>query len=176
MQCNKWLGHTYSRYQEEIRLKLNSMSNGDGAFWKLSKGIGGLEADRAQSAPCAEVLAEHFAENMTSGKGVEDRGFTPKNPFKIKFTSFKVQFKKVRFNKSIDPSKSANGVAPRFWKECSIELAPSTCKMFKYIVQKATYVSRWKVGRLSALHKRGSVKLAKNYRPLQVLEKYLGIL
>ena len=116
------------------------MSNGDGAFWKLAKEIGGLEADRAQSAPCAEVLAEHFAEKMTSGKGVEDRGFTPKNPFKIKFTSFKVRFKKVlKTLKSIDPNKSANGVAPRFWKECAVEIAPSTCKMFKYIVQKATY-------------------------------------
>ena len=94
-----------------------------------------------------------------------------KRNFKIKFTSFKVRFKKVlRVLKSVDPSKSANGIAPRFWKECAIELAPSTCKMFKYIVQKATYVSRWKVGRVSAPHKRGSVKLAKNYRPLQVLE------
>ena len=144
----------YSRYQKEIKSKLSGMSNADidGAFWKLAKEIGGLEADRAQSAPCAEMLAEHFAEKMTSGKGVEDSEFTPKTPFKIKFTSFKVRFKKVlKVLKSVDPSKSANGIAPRFWKERAIEFAPSTCKMFKYIVQKATYVSRWKVGRVHLL-------------------------
>ena len=146
------------------------MSNSDGAFWKLAKEIGGIEADRAQSAPSAEVLAEHFADKMSNGKGVKDVGFIPKNEFKISSSSFRVRQKRVlKVLKTVDPKKSANGIAPRFWKECAVQLAPSTCKMFKHIVKKAAYVSRWKEGRVSAPHKRGSVKLAKNYRPLKVL-------
>ena len=69
----------YGIYQKQVKSKLNNMSNSDGAFWKLAKEIGGIEADRAQSAPSAEVLAEHFADKMSNGKGVKDVGFIPKN-------------------------------------------------------------------------------------------------
>ena len=70
----------------------------------------------------------------------------------------------------MNPKKSANGIPPRFWKECADILAPSTTKLFKYIVKHSKWVSRWKIGRITAVHKRGSVKSCKNYRPLQVLE------
>ena len=160
----------YGAYQRKIKLKLNSMSTADSGFWQLAKEIGGLEASRAQAAPSPQDLADHFAEKMSNGRDIEDNDFIPKSDFKIRLTSFKVRFKVVKkILKTLDVKKSANGIPPVFWRECADQVAPCLTKLFKYIARKAKYVTRWKEGRVSAPHKRGSVKLPKNYRPLKVL-------
>ena len=70
----------------------------------------------------------------------------------------------------MNPRKSANGTSPRFWKECAEAIEPYVTLLFKHIVKHAKYVYDWKTGRVTALHKRGSVKEPSNHRPLKVLE------
>ena len=57
-------------------------------------------------------------------------------------------------------------------EEIALQIAPSLNKLFKLIVpfvRRAEYPSFWKVGRITALHKRKEVTLAKNYRPVTVV-------
>ena len=160
----------YGSYQKKIKKKLASMSSSDGNFWQLAKEIGGLEPTRSDSAPSAQKLAEHFAEKMSNGKDDIPDEYIPKDGLKIPLLSFRIRYKTVlKALQNADPSKSTNGIAPIFWKECAKVVAPSVCKLFKHIVKHRKYVTRWKHGRVSAPHKRGSVKLPKNYRPLKVL-------
>ena len=70
----------------------------------------------------------------------------------------------------MNPRKSANGISSCFWKECAEVIEPYVTLLFKHIVKHAKYVYGWKTGRVTALHKRGSVKKPSNYRPLKVLE------
>ena len=160
----------FKTHQQRIKDKLNNLSSNDSNFWQLAKEIGGLTTDRSQSTPSTQKLADHFADKMSNGKDIHDVKYTPPDSFRIPLSGLKIRFKAVlKMLKQMNPSKSANGVSPRFWKECADLLAPSVTKLYRYIVKKKKYVSRWKEGRISALHKRGSVKDPKNYRPLKVL-------
>ena len=161
----------YSAYQQKIKRKLNNLPSSDRNFWQMAKEIAGLEAPRSEAAPSPEELAVHFAEKMSNGKGIEADAYVAKDGLKIPLSSFKIRFKTVlKVLQNMNPNKSANGVPPIFWKECAHVVAPSVYKLFRYIVKKSKFISRWKIGRVSAPHKRGSVKLPKNYRPLKVLE------
>ena len=161
----------YSRFQKNIRAQLNEMSSSDRNFWQLTKEIGGLNAQRGTGAPSADALATHFAEKMPNGQDEpEDDYYIPKDSRKVSLSNFKIRLKTVKkVLSSMDPNKSANGIPPRFWKECVDVVAVYVCKLYQYIVKKAKYPSRWKFGRVTALHKRGSVRDAKNYRPIQVM-------
>ena len=160
----------YKAHQKRIKCKLNNLSSSDTNFWQLAKEIGGLAANRSQAAPSAQELADHFALKMSNGKDFDEVEYTPPDEFKIPLSGFKIRYKDVlKMLQKMNPSKSANGVPPRFWKECAELLAPSVTRLYRHIVKKKRYVSRWKEGRVSAPHKRGSVKDPKNYRPLKVL-------
>ena len=137
----------------------------------MTKEIGGLNSERGSAGPSVDELATHFAEKMSNGKDEpEDEYFIPKDSRKVQLSNFKIRLKTVKkVLSSMDPNKSANGIPPRFWKECADVLAIHVCKLYQYIVKKAKYPSRWKYGRVTALHKRESVRLVKNYRPVQVM-------
>jgi len=147
------------------------MSSSDRNFWQLTKEIGGLNAERGNAGPSVEELATHFADKMSNGKDEpEDDYFIPKDSRKVNLSNFKIRLKTVKkILRNMDPNKSANGIPPRFWRECVDVLAIHVCKLYQYIVKNAKYPSRWKYGRVTALHKRGSVRLVKNYRPVQVM-------
>ena len=70
---------------------------------------------------------------------------------------------------NIDPSKSANGVSPAFWKRTAAVVCDAVTSLFKFIVQKHTWPKIWKIARVTPPHKRGSVHDEANYRPLSVL-------
>jgi hypothetical protein len=136
----------------------------------LAKEIGGIESVRSAAAPSAQALAMHFAEKMSNGKDVEDEDFTPCDSHSIPISSWKIRQKRVKkVLKSIDASKSANGISPIFWKHTASVVSQAVTKLFKRIVRQAEYISRWKVARVTPPHKRGSVMAVKNYRPLSVL-------
>ena len=119
----------YGAYQRKVKSKLNMMDSGDGNFWSVAKEIGGLEGSKGQAAPDADDLADHFAEKMSNGKDVEAGDYEPKSPLQIPLSSFKVRFKtveKVLEKMIMNPNKSANGIPPRFWKEC-YKFAYSKC-------------------------------------------------
>ena len=70
---------------------------------------------------------------------------------------------------SIDASKSANGVSPIFWKKTAKVVDRAVSKLFQKIERKAEWPTKWKTARVTPPHKRGSVMLPSNYRPLSVL-------
>ena len=108
---------------------------------------------------------------MSNGKGCDDDDFTPIDDHKVQLSGSKIRHKRVlKVLKKLDSFKSANGISPRFLKECALEIAPALTKLFKLIVRKGKFPSRWKHGRITPLHKRDSLFEYSNYRPLQVLE------
>ena len=109
---------------------------------------------------------------MTSGKDCPDDAFEPNDNSSVLLTGFKIRQKSVlRSLKKLDPNKSAVGVGPRFLKECSTALAPALTKLFQFVVKKAVFPSSsWKCGRVAAVHKRGKVSIAKNYRPVRCID------
>ena len=133
----------YGSYQKKIKKKLASMSSGDSNFWQLAKEIGGLERTRSESAPSAQKLAEHFAEKMSNGKDDTPDTYIPKNGLKVPLLGFKIRYKNVlKALQNVDPSKSANGIAPIFWKECAKIIAPSVYTLFQHIVKHKKCVTR----------------------------------
>ena len=107
---------------------------------------------------------------MSNGKDQEDTEFVPKDDATVPLYAWKIRRKRVkRVLKNIDPSKSANGVSPRFWKEVANEVTDAVTYLWQKIVRKAKWPTSWKIPRVTPPHKRGSVMLASNYRPLSVL-------
>ena len=68
-----------------------------------------------------------------------------------------------------DPAKSANCVSPAFWKRTASVVCDAVTRMFKFIVKKCSWPTAWKLARIPPPHKRNSVYLAANYRPLFLL-------
>lgn len=71
--------------------------------------------------------------------------------------------------KSLDTSKSVNGVPPVFFKECVKVIAKPLTKLFQCICKFGQYPSAWKISRVTPLHKKKSVLDPRNYRPVSVL-------
>lgn len=160
----------FATYQKELSVRLADMSKCDKKFWQLAKEIGGVESSRSGAAPSPEALASAFAEKMSNGKDVEDESFEPQDETSIPLSSWKIRRKRVyKVLSIVDASKSANGASPVFWKETSRVISDAVTKLLKKIVRKATWPSAWKTARVTPPHKRGSVTLPGNYRPLSVL-------
>lgn len=112
-----------------------------------------------------------FAEKLSSD-GQEDDivpDFDVPNPGDL--NTFRMTLKKVKhILKSLNPSKSVNGISPRVLKECYKVLALPICRLFKKISHLCVWPSNWKEGRVSAVWKRDSKSNPKNYRPITVLD------
>jgi hypothetical protein len=160
----------YAVYQRRLRSRLKNSDGSAKEFWELVKEISGLEQSRNSSAPAAEALAEHFQAKMSNAKNEVDTEYCLSDGVSCSLSGLKVRFKTVfKVLGSRVPGKSANGIPPVFLRECAAQLAPSLCRLFKYIVRKAAFPSSWKIGRITPLHKRGPVKFPGNYRPVTVL-------
>ena len=73
---------------------------------------------------------------MSNGKALDDAGFVPQDMHAVPMSNFKIRLKRVKqVLKAIDPSKSANGVPPIFWKETANVVAPALAKLLQFIVQ-----------------------------------------
>ena len=55
-------------------------------------------------------------------------------------------------------------------------IEPAVTRLFKIIVKKSAFVSKWKVQRVTPVHKRGSKADPKKYRPVSVVEIFLQCL
>ena len=147
------------------------MTCADRNFWAIVKELSGLGDQQISAAPNAESLAEHFAQKMANGKGETDSLFIPTDTHKVPLKSFKVRYESVlKALQKLDPNKSANGVGPRFLKECAEVLAPDICKLFRFIVRKAEFPHDWKIGRVTGVDKRAAVTEPANYRPVTVVD------
>lgn len=78
--------------------------------------------------------------------------------------------KKVRkVLEGLDQHKSVNGVTPRFLKQGAKWLARPLTSLYRRLAREARFPAEWKHSRVTPLHKKGSVKSTKNYRPVSVL-------
>ena len=168
--CKQVQRKAYARYQYKLRRDINEMSKGDRAFWSLTKELSGLDNQPSSSGPDVDKLADHFATKMSNGAGVDFTGRNlPEYPVKP-LKGLKIRFKRVcQVLERLDISKSANGPGPRVLRECASVLAAPVTKLFRCIVRSADFPLSWKVGRVTALHKRKSVSDPANYRPVTVL-------
>ena len=168
--CRTVQNRAFAIYQSELSDRLQKMNKGDKCFWQLAKEVGGIESQRSTAAPSAEALAVYFASKMANGKDEIDEDFIPRDSSSVPISCWKIRAKRVKkVLSSIDASKSANGISPMFWKHCALVVYPAVTKLFKRIVKDALFPTVWKTPRVTPPHKRGSVKEAKNYRPLSVL-------
>jgi hypothetical protein len=72
--------------------------------------------------------------------------------------------------KRLDVSKSTNGFGNRFLRECADVTEPTITKLFKLTTKKASFVSNWKIQRVSPVHKRGPKSVPSKYRPVSVID------
>ena len=174
--CRRVQRAAFRKYQKGLKVRLESMSNSDKNFWKLAKEIAGLDVEKAGATPDVDDLAEHFAAKMSNGAEDSADHYMPKDDRKVPLLSFKIEFRRVRkCLRKVDPSKASNGVGNPFLNECADEIADAVDSLFKFIVRKSSYPSDWKEGAVTAAHKRGSVKLSKNYRPIQVVNNLSSV-
>jgi hypothetical protein len=150
------------------------MEKSDKQFWELTKQISGLQAARTKSAPSAKELAKQFANKMSNGAEVYDNDWVPSENWRKKEThmsSFRIRLKDVlKSLKSLDPSKSMNGIPNIMLRECANVLHTPLTLLFRLISSSGVFPTRWKLGRITALHKRGKISSPKMYRPVQVLD------
>ena len=102
----------------------------------LAKEINGIESQKSAAAPSPDALAEHFATKMSNGKDVEfDYYFGPQDSKCIPVSSWKIRRKQVKkVLRSIDPSKSANGISPVFWTYIADAISDAVTGLFRRIV------------------------------------------
>ena len=113
---------------------------------------------------------------MSNGKDDDDPNFTLNNDARCSLSGFKISRKKVKQSlKKLDPTKSVNGLGPRSLNECADVLTNSVTRLFKLIVKKSSYVSKWKVQRVSPVHKRGPKTEVSKYRPVTVVDNLSSV-
>ena len=142
-------------------------------FWRLTKEVGGLSQQRHASAPDVEELADHLAENIWNRKDDQTPDWEPKRGSKnIALSTFKIRYNRVwAVLEGADTSKSVYGVNAQLLQWCASEIAPPVCSLFKYMVGESVFPEKWKIGRVTAVHRRDETKKTTNYRPVQSLER-----
>ena len=166
----------FKSYNLKIKKKLSMMSTADSDFWSLIKDLTGLNNAKSSSAPSVEALAGHFADKMTNGKDVEDADFTPNNDHYIPLSNFRIRRRDVlRSLKKLDVSKSSDGFGNRFLKECAAVLEPVVTKIFRFVVRNSSFITKWKIQRVTPVHKRGSKTDASKYRPVSVVDNLCAV-
>ena len=167
----------FKEYNIKIKKQLGEMSSADRMFWSLIKDLACLSTSKSSAPSSVEDLADHFATKMPNGKGEEDADFTPNNDDCMSLSSFRIRHKDIlKSLKRLDPPKSTNGLDPRLLKECASVLAPAITRLFRLIVRKPSYVSKWKMQRVSPVRKRGKRSHPKMYRPVTVVDNLSAVL
>ena len=152
------------------------MKNSDRNFWNLTKEIAGLDTSKSGAVPDVDELAQHFAKKMSNGAGCDAEYYSPPDDHRVPLSSLRIRFKRVlRCLRRVDPDKASNGIGTSFLHHCADELAPAVDSLFKQIVRESLYPSVWKIGNITGAHKRGSVKVPANYRPIQVLDNLSSV-
>ena len=172
-KCSIVQKKAFAQFNSKLKSKLAECKGTDKEFWRLTKEIGGLSQQRHPATPDVQDLADHFAEKMSNGKGCYDCDWEPKPDSKVvAMVSFKIRYSKVlSVLAGLNTDKSVYGINAQLLKHCAKVIAPAVCNLFKYIVNQSTFPSRWKVGRVTSVHKRGKVTDPTKYRPVQSLER-----
>jgi hypothetical protein len=177
--------NSFCKYRNKMRQKLSKCNLGSRKFWRLIRKLSSISSKSKSRIPALETkdgittdpleitneLASHFEKKFVNPmKPKSDVG----HEFKVSETMARPQTSIEDFEKvlrSIDLNKAAgsDNISPAVIRSCASELAPVLHCLFNKIVDSGTWPRHWKVGRLVPLHKRGSNKLASNYRPICLL-------
>jgi hypothetical protein len=109
---------------------------------------------------------------MSNAADEFDNDWTPPSHWKgkVKLSRFKIGHDMVlKQLKSLDTSKSMNGIPYMFMKECANELCQPLVRLYRFICKRGEFPAQWKIGRITALHKKGAVSDPRMYRLVQVL-------
>jgi hypothetical protein len=163
--------NAFKAYQVQVKDKLKESSHSSRDFWALTKQVAGLSRSCSAAAPSVHDLAEHFADKMTIDPVKDQMEYeAPDIEVKMKILKWKISRKRVlEVLTSLDVSKAVNGVSPRFLRECAHVIVDAETSLHKRIVREAVYPTDWKCPRVTAVHKRDEVSVAKNYRPISAL-------
>jgi hypothetical protein len=160
----------YAKYRKLLVAKLDTDdTNKD--WWDTVKLHSGKARSPLSGTPSPQELAEFFAAKLSLGGEEDDEvpDFQPVTQQRI--TSLRVTQRRVKkVLSTLNPRKSMHGISNRFLKECAKVLTPAITRLFQRIARDAVWPSRWKVGRISAIWKKGKRSQPKNYRPVMVLD------
>jgi hypothetical protein len=171
-RCKKTQRRAFAQYNQRLTKQLEDMEKSDKSFWELSKQISGLQQTRNKAAPSADDLVDHFASKMSNAAEVFDNDWSPPERWKnkAKLSSFKIHHRDVlKQLKSLNTNKSINGIPYILLKECANELYEPLTRLVRHICKGGEFPADWKIGRITALHKRGAISDPTMYRPVQVL-------
>ena len=127
----------FAHFQKELNVRLQGMDRCDKSFWRITKEIGGIEAQRSGAAPSVDELADNFATKMSNGKDDDvDSEVQPQDLSIVPLSCWKVSRKRVKHVLlHIDASKFTNGVSPVFWKETAHVVYGALTKLYQRIVK-----------------------------------------
>jgi hypothetical protein len=93
--CRKVQKKAYACFQKKLKQKIGSMGSSDKNFWSLAKDISGLSQERHASCPSVDAIADHFAEKMSNGRGVEAASGSVSRHKPVPLRCWRVRFKQV---------------------------------------------------------------------------------
>ena len=169
--CKRAEAAAYKAYQLKVKIKLADSSTSSRDFWSLTKNVAELNPTRSVAAPSVDDLAEHFVCKMLIDPALGAKEYVaPEVEVKMKVLKWKVSRDRVfKVLSTLNVHKAVNGISPRFLKECAPVIADAETSLHRRIVKEAKYPTDWKCARVTAVHKRKEVSLAKNYRPISAL-------
>ena len=146
---------------------------------KTKEGIGNLLKDPTDKnsklvetdKEKAEVLANYFSSVFTK----EPAGPIPTLERRVKIMekmedirTTEDEVRKILSKLKVDKSPGPDNMHPYFLKETANELASPLNIIFNRSLESSEIPNEWKKGRITALFKKGSKKVANNYRPVSL--------
>lgn len=193
---NRILSETKNSFNDRIKNKVLSGSNGSKHFWTLAKSIGqnfckstfppliSGEEIISTAQGKAELFASQFAENSTLNPPPNAQ--LPSIP-RVAHTMSDIIFKTKKVQKilsslNIRKASGPDGIPAIVLKKCAPELAPVLARLFQISYNRGIFPSHWKTARIQPVPKKGSKAFPSNYRPIsllstisKVMEKYMNI-
>ena len=173
----------FFRKNKERDISFNAKTNSK-AFWKYinsktksTSGIASLHANHLDvnsilvdnNKEKANILNTYFASVYTE----EPNGEIPTIPTRSLVNQEGViitenAVKKLLSELDVNKSPGPDGIHPRFINELTEQLCLPLSIIFKESMKTSIIPKQWKLARVSAIHKKGSKKMASNYRPVSI--------
>ena len=173
----------FFRKNKERDISFNAKTNNK-AFWKYinsktksTSGIASLHANHLDvnsilvdnNKEKANILNTYFASVYTE----EPNGEIPTIPTRSLVNQEGViitenAVKKLLSELDVNKSPGPDGIHPRFINELTEQLCLPLSIIFKESMKTSIIPKQWKLARVSAIHKKGSKKMASNYRPVSI--------
>ena len=146
---------------------------------KTKEGIGNLLQDRTDKnskivetdKEKAEVLANYFSSTFTREPAGQIPTLERQKKIMEKMGDIRTtedEVRKILSKLKVDKSPGPDNIHPYFLKETANELASPLNIIFNKSLESSELPDEWKKGKITALFKKGSKKVASNYRPVSL--------